>query len=154
MQTSPQKTFARKQKGAAAIEFALVFMIFFAVFYGLVSYSLPLLMMQSFNAATAEAVRRSVALSPGIDNYATVIQTQAQASLVSQLTWLPPALKFNAADDAKVTYNAATGLLTVSINYPKTKLQNVLPSLVLPGIGPVPNLPTYLSAQSSMQLGN
>lgn len=47
-----------KQKGAVAIEFALVFVIF-AVFYAIVSYSVPLLLMQSFNEATAEAVRRS-----------------------------------------------------------------------------------------------
>lgn len=53
----------RKQKGAAAIEFALVFVIFFAVFYGIVTYSLPLLLMQSFNQSTAEAIRRSVALT-------------------------------------------------------------------------------------------
>ena len=52
--------FRRSQKGAVAIEFALVFIIFFAVFYGLVSYGLPFVMMQSFNQATAEAVRRSV----------------------------------------------------------------------------------------------
>ena len=32
----------KKQKGAAAIEFALVFVIFFAVLYGVVSYSLPM----------------------------------------------------------------------------------------------------------------
>ena len=43
----------RKQKGAAAIEFALVFVIFFAVFYGMLSYSLPLLLMQSFHQAAA-----------------------------------------------------------------------------------------------------
>ena len=49
---------AKRQHGAAAIEFAAVFMIFFAVFYGLVSYSLPMLMLQSFNQASAEAVRR------------------------------------------------------------------------------------------------
>jgi hypothetical protein len=62
----------RKQKGAVAIEFALVFIIFFAVFYGLVSYSLP-------------------------------------------------------------------------------KLNQVLPFLVLPGIGSVPNLPATLTARSSLQ---
>jgi len=30
-----------KQKGAAAIEFALVFIIFFGVLYGIISYSQP-----------------------------------------------------------------------------------------------------------------
>ncbi|NVL48054.1 pilus assembly protein, partial [Pseudomonas syringae pv. actinidiae] len=44
MKTRAQHTFPDKQQGAAAIEFAAVFVVFFAVFYGMVSYSLPLLM--------------------------------------------------------------------------------------------------------------
>ena len=43
----------KKQKGAAAIEFALVFVIFFAVLYGVISYSLPLLLVQSFRPSAA-----------------------------------------------------------------------------------------------------
>jgi Flp pilus assembly protein TadG len=140
----------QRQKGAAAIEFALVFMIFFAVFYGLVSYSLPLLMMQSFNNATAEAVRQGVAINPGVSNYNNVVITQANAALTSQLSWLPSALAFNATTDALVTFNGK--VLSVAINYPKSKLTQVMPVLTLPGIGDVPNLPTYLSAQASLQL--
>ncbi|MEB0041626.1 MULTISPECIES: TadE/TadG family type IV pilus assembly protein [unclassified Pseudomonas] len=145
-------TFNRKQKGAAAIEFAAVFITFFAVFYGLVSYSLPLLMMQSFNAATTEAVRRAVAVSPTVSGYQGVIQTQASATVLSQLAWMPAALGF---DQTSVTavYNTASKLLTVSINYPVSKLANVVPPLVLPVIGQVPSLPTFLTAQASLQLG-
>jgi Flp pilus assembly protein TadG len=150
MQIVPIKSCASTQKGAAAIEFAAVFVIFFAVFYGLVSYSLPLLMMQSFNAATSEAVRRSVALSPATLNYGTVVQTQARSVLSTQLSWMPSALAFSPTDDATVTY--AAGLLTVRIDYPKRKLAQVLPFLTLPLIGEVPNLPTTLSAQASLQL--
>ena len=50
-----KKGLAKKQKGAAALEFAMVFMIFFAIFYGLVSYSLPLLLMQSFTRPPPKA---------------------------------------------------------------------------------------------------
>ncbi|MFJ4143501.1 TadE/TadG family type IV pilus assembly protein [Pseudomonas sp. NPDC089734] len=139
----------RKQKGAAAIEFAVVFVVFFAVFYGVVSYSLPLLMVQSFNAATSEAVRRSVALSPTVANYSTLVTSQAQSVLLAQLNWIPPALGFSASDTS-VSYTG--GVLTVSINYPKSKLTRILPVLTLPGIGEVPNLPTNLSAQASLQL--
>lgn len=142
---------SRRQKGAAAIEFAMVFVIFFGVFYALVSYSLPLLMMQSFNAAASEAVRRSVALSPAIGtaNYATQVVTQAKSTVLSQLGWMPPSLKFDASN-IQVTFT--NGLLTVTINYPKSKLTQVLPILTLPFIGEVPQLPTNLSAQASLQL--
>ncbi|MBB3241845.1 Flp pilus assembly protein TadG [Pseudomonas sp. Tn43] len=139
----------RKQKGAVAIEFALVFIIFFAVFYGLVSYSLPLLLMQSFNQSTAEAVRRSVALDPSTANYDTAVTNIATTELTRQLAWIPAALNFNVATDASATYIG--GVLTVTINYPTSKLNQVLPFLVLPGIGSVPDLPATLTARSSLQ---
>ncbi|PNG30422.1 pilus assembly protein TadE [Pseudomonas protegens] len=138
----------RKQKGAVAIEFAAVFVIFFAVFYGLVSYSLPLLLMQSFNQATAEAVRRAVAVDPNIDDYATTVQDLANTVVQNQTNWIPPAFNFAAADHSALYAN---GVLTVRIDYPTQKLTQVLPRLVLPVVGPVPNLPTNLSAISSVQ---
>lgn len=149
MRSVQRKTCAHTQRGAAAIEFAAVFIIFFAVFYGLVSYSLPLLMMQSFNAATSEAVRRSVALSPGIANYDSLIQSQAKGVLLSQLAWLPSSLAFDLSDTT-VSYSA--GVLSVRIHYPKSKLTQVLPSLTLPIIGEIPRLPTYLTAEASLKL--
>ncbi|GFM68588.1 pilus assembly protein TadE [Pseudomonas cichorii] len=149
MPTAFRKLSRRKQKGAAAIEFAVVFVVFFAVFYGVVSYSLPLLMVQSFNAAASEAVRRSVALSPTIANYDTLLVTQARTVLTNQLAWMPAGLNFTASD---MTVSYTAGVLTVSIHYPKSKLTRILPVLTLPGIGEVPNLPTNLSARASLQL--
>ncbi|MDP9526705.1 TadE/TadG family type IV pilus assembly protein [Pseudomonas protegens] len=137
-----------QQKGAAAIEFAAVFVIFFAVFYGLVSYSLPLLMMQSFNQATAEAVRRAVAVDPNSANYATTVQNLANSVVQAQTLWIPSLFNFAATDYSSVYAN---GVLTVRIDYPTSKLTQVLPRLVLPVVGPVPNLPTTLSALSSVQ---
>lgn len=139
----------RKQKGAVAIEFALVFVIFFAVFYGLVSYSLPLLMMQSFHEATAEAVRRSVALDPLTPDYETAVEALANSVLAQQLSWMPAALNLTLGVDTNADYSA--GVLTVRVDYPTSKLNQVLPFLILPGVGTVPNLPATLSAQSSLQ---
>jgi hypothetical protein len=150
MRRFPRNFSPHTQKGAAAIEFALVFVVFFAVFYGLVSYSLPLLLMQSFNNATAEAVRQSVAISPGTASYQTVVPAQARLALSYQLAWIPPAFAFDVASDADVVFDGK--LLRVRIRYPKSKLTQVLPVLTLPGIGDVPNLPTYLTAEASLQL--
>ncbi|MFG6204528.1 TadE/TadG family type IV pilus assembly protein [Pseudomonas retamae] len=142
--------FRKSQTGAVAIEFALVFIIFFAVFYGLVSYSLPLVMMQSFNQATAEAVRRSVAVDPNTPNYPTVVLNTANATLTQQLSWIPPVFNLVVGVDTSSQYSA-TGLLTVRVDYPVSKLNQVMPVLVLPGIGPVPSLPSHLTATSSLQ---
>ena len=138
----------RKQKGAVAIEFAAVFVIFFAVFYAMVSYSLPLLLLQSFNQATAEAVRRSVALDPSTPNYNAALILRATQTVQSQLQWIPATFQFQTAH-INPTYTA--GVLTVEINYPSANLKNVLPFIVLPGIGTVPRLPATLHAQSSLQ---
>ena len=154
MRSIPSNFSPTRQRGAAAIEFALVFVIFFAIFYALVTYSLPLLMMQSFNNAAAEAVRQSVAISPGSAAnpaaYATLVTTQASSALSTQLSWIPSTFGFNVTSDAAVTFDGK--LLKVRIDYPRSKLTQVLPVLTLPVIGDVPNLPTYLSAEASLQL--
>lgn len=142
---------ARRQKGAAAIEFAAVFVIFFAVFYGVVSYALPLLMLQSFNQASSEAVRRCVALDPSSATYRTDVPALARQVLAQQLNWMPGALKFQVARDATVTLTNAN-LLTVRIDYAKARLTAVLPVLQLPVVGEVPRLPANLSAEASLQL--
>ena len=138
-----------KQKGAAAIEFALVFIIFFGVFYGIISYSLPLLLMQSFNQSTAEAVRRSVALDPNTPGYEAALKNVVKLELTRQLAWIPAGLNFDVATDTTTTYTG--GVLKVVIHYPSQKLNAVIPFLSLPGIGSVPSLPVTLTASSSLQ---
>lgn len=139
----------KQQKGTAAIEFIGVFVIFFAVFYGMVSYSLPLLLKQSFTQATAEAVRVSVGLDPTMQGYNAAVISTANTAVANRLSWIPPAFNFNAATQVNTTL--VSGVLTVQINYPSANLQNVMPFIVLPGIGTVPQLPVTLQAQSSLQ---
>ncbi|WP_338573202.1 TadE/TadG family type IV pilus assembly protein [Pseudomonas canadensis] len=141
----------RKQKGAAAIEFALVFGIFFAVFYGLISYSLPLLMLQSFNQAAAEGVRQAMSVDPVAAGtaYPTQVTTLAKTTAKNQLKWIPASFQFS---DDLITANYTGNTLTVTIKYPTNRLYSVFPALVLPVIGTVPNLPANLFASSSLQL--
>jgi Flp pilus assembly protein TadG len=140
----------RKQKGAAAIEFALVFGIFFAVFYGLITYSLPLLLMQSFNQAAAEAVRQAMAVDPVTSGsaYPTLLTQRAKDAAAAQLSWIPTSFQFQPSF-INATYSGTT--LTVAISYPSANLNAVFPVLVVPGVGTVPNLPTNLTASSSLQ---
>ncbi len=140
-----------KQKGAAAIEFALVFGIFFAVFYGLISYSLPLLMLQSFNQAAAEGVRQAMSVDPVAAGtaYPTQVTTLAKTTAKSQLKWIPASFQFS---DDLITATYTGNTLTVTIKYPTSRLNSVFPALVLPFIGTVPNLPANLLVSSSLQL--
>ena len=127
----------------------MVFVIFFAVFYGMLSYSLPLLLMQSFHQAAAEGVRRSVSLDPTIPGYSALVVQRAKDAAQAQLNWIPSSLKF-LPGYITATYTN-NNLLTVKITYPSDNIKAVLPALVLPGVGTVPNLPTNLTATSSLQ---
>ncbi|MFI8480645.1 TadE/TadG family type IV pilus assembly protein [Pseudomonas sp. NPDC078700] len=147
MQCIVKKAFARRQKGAAAIEFALVFILFFAIFYGTVSYSLPLLMMQSFNNASAEAVRQAVSWVPGQADY----QQEALAVVNQQLSWMPNAARSLVA--VNITSPGADGVMSVRISYPYNS-NPLVPFLVLPGIGRIPSLPDDLVATASIKLTN
>ena len=140
----------KKQKGAAAIEFALVFVIFFAVLYGVVSYSLPLLLVQSFNHATAEAVRRSMAVDPSPEaSYKSKVEALATSVLTEKLSWVPTAVRGSLVPAA--TYNPTTKVLTASVSLPATALTSIMPVLKL-GVITVPDLPANLKAESSAQL--
>lgn len=140
-----------KQKGAAAIEFALVFVVFFAVLYGVISYSLPLLVMQGFHQSTAEAVRRSVAVDPTLAPalYKQTVEQRAKDVMVEQLSWLPASLKPPTLKTTAV-YDATAGVLTVTVSLPATAIKAIMPMLILPGNITVPNLPTTLTSQSSL----
>ncbi len=54
----------QKQHGAVAIEFALLFLVFFAIAYAIIAYSLPFLLTLSFKQVSAEAARAAVQVSP------------------------------------------------------------------------------------------
>lgn len=138
-----------KQRGAVAIEFAAVFMIFFAVFYGTVSYGLPMLLMQSFNHAATEAVRHVIAINPTSTGFTTV-QNDARAIVSQRLAWMPTGLGFNAAQHVTTTFSQ--GELTVIISYPSANVFQVIPKLVLPVIGDIPKLPTHLQVRSGIKL--
>jgi Flp pilus assembly protein TadG len=58
------------QRGAVTVEFALLFMLFFALFYSLVSYGLVIFIKQGLTQAAAEGVRASIRLDPA--NFSTV----------------------------------------------------------------------------------
>ena len=49
-----------KQKGAAAIEFAIIFPIFFIIFYAVVTYGLIFAAQQTLTLAAAEGARAAV----------------------------------------------------------------------------------------------
>src|SRR5574340_1083198 len=77
----------RTCRGAVAVEFALVFLIFFALFYAIVAYGFVLTLQQSLTLAAEEGASAALQDAP---NEATRF-ARAEATAKSVLDWVPEA---------------------------------------------------------------
>jgi Flp pilus assembly protein TadG len=79
------------QRGNAAIEFALVFPLFFLVLYAIVTYSMLFLVQQSLTAAAGEGARAALVYSNDADALAALNARAAQACerALAFVSWLP-----------------------------------------------------------------
>lgn len=138
-----------------------MFVIFFTLFYAIVSYSLPLLMVQAFNHAAASGARAAVAVEPSAfsdtDSYIQdgVIPRVRQV-VGNSLDWLPQAAHSAVLGESNanvdVEFDQATGVLGVTVSYPGYRDAPLVPSLSMPGIGSVPRLPENLQGTATVTL--
>lgn len=138
-----------------------MFVIFFTLFYAIVSYSLPMLMVQSFNHAAATGARAAVAIEPtafsDTDSYIQdgVIPRVRQV-VGSSLAWLPQtasdAVLGENNGNVDVVFDPVTGVLAVTVTYSGYQEAPMIPSLTLPGIGTVPKLPADLQGTANVTL--
>ncbi|WP_437882603.1 TadE/TadG family type IV pilus assembly protein [Pseudomonas sp. LRF_L74] len=144
---NPIRSGRHSQRGAAAIEFALVFVMFFSLFYGAVSYSLPILLVQSLNEASAEAVRRVIAINPAVSNFSALATAETNTVVSQRMSWLPAAFRPYLSSQTTLV----NGLLTVRIQYDYGN-HPLIPPLLLPGIGKLPDVPATLVSTSTLKL--
>lgn len=152
-----------KQQGAAGIEFAILFVIFFSLFYAIASYSLPLLMIQAFHHAASTGARAAVAVDPAAfsdpdagDYIENGVIPRVRSVVGNTLDWLP-AIAHDAVLGANnqnvgVDFDQATGTLSVTVRYQDYLTNPLMPVLTLPGVGDVPKLPQNLIGKASIQL--
>ncbi|RCI69274.1 pilus assembly protein, partial [Pseudomonas aeruginosa] len=105
-----------------AIEFTAIFLLFFALVYGLISYSIPLLMLQSFNDAAAVGARAAIAVDPSDAGYESLAEARARDELLARLDWMPAAWRANlqpcAGNGQYADYVSATSRIEVCVQYP------------------------------------
>ncbi len=79
-----------KQNGAAAIEFAIIFPIFFLIFYAIVTYGLIFAAQQTITLAASEGARAAVRYQSGSSETARLAARTAAACDMSNqvLAWL------------------------------------------------------------------
>jgi Flp pilus assembly protein TadG len=86
------RTAARRQRGAYAIEFALVFLIFVAVLYGIICYGMLFAFRMGVQNAAEDGARAALRYQPTLQARKDVAQTIATQSI----NWLPAAVTRNA----------------------------------------------------------
>lgn len=76
----------KKQQGAASIEFVFVFIVFFILFYGMVTLTFPLILSATYEELSAEGLREAITMR---SHQADTKQIEAAVNRVISNTWLP-----------------------------------------------------------------
>jgi Flp pilus assembly protein TadG len=132
-----------------AVEFAIVFPLFFVIFYAIVTYSLIFVAKQSLTLAASEGARAALRFQPNATSTNNALDLRASAactaaaSLVNWLAGVSPCV----ATHAPCSFDTTMQCINVSLtyNYASDPLVPSLPLLELA-------LPSVLSAQAMVQL--
>ena len=138
----------KRQRGASAVEFALVFPLFFMIFYAIVTFSLLFVAQQSLTLAAEEGARAALNYQQAQSvNAALDSRTAAACQAATSLTnWLAAQASCNASW-APCTFDATMRCVTVTLTY------NYQSNPLVPPV-PLLNaaLPATLSSTSMVQL--
>ncbi|MDQ7728170.1 pilus assembly protein [Halomonas sp. SpR8] len=90
-----------KQRGAVAIEFAAIFMLFFALVYGAIAFGLPAVARLAFQHYSVEAARAAVQVDPtpfDAERPETFALVSSQVNSVISASWIPEDWRDGCAD--------------------------------------------------------
>ncbi len=156
-----------RQRGAAGIEFALLFTIFFAVFYAVLSYAIVMLLYQGLTQAAAEGARAAIQVNStafSAVDYETAVQEMAKTAVVQAIDWMPQvakdAIKGGGISSTVTTDKVTVGTqtlptrsVTVAVKYPNFKSNAILPLIAFPfELGTIPSVPDDLVGSASMRI--
>ena len=147
-----------KQRGASAIEFSLIFPVFLALIYSIVTYSTVFMLIQAFTYASEDALRSALAVDcDGLTNQQCIddrITPAVREQAVNSLSWLPAAAKSQVlgTDGDAVVVSCSGDTCTVEIRYNNYASNPLIPAITLPAIGTVPRIPQNLIGRASLRV--
>ncbi|WP_240754362.1 TadE/TadG family type IV pilus assembly protein [Lampropedia aestuarii] len=168
------RRYARLQRGVYAVEWAIIFPVFFALLYAIISYGLTFLVRESMQYAVEEGARAALrypsssvqAAAPSSPPWEHR-RTQAQNATANALAWLPANLRPAPADirfnvchlgtancssssfNPNIVCNTATPCMVV-VGYGVADYRSHAIAPALPGLGLV--LPASLQANASIMV--
>lgn len=167
-QTNPLRRLScrgRAQRGAYALEFSLVFLVFFLVFYGLLTYGLVFAAQQSLTLAAQDAARSVLRWQPGTSPLVARANA-ARDTAVLQADWMASmsSAPINVAVCANTGSLSSTAGGACSGETLSSDQIEVLVSYAYGAHPLIPNLPilgavlmpasSVLSARATVHLGN
>lgn len=151
MKQTRQSKSPRWQRGATAVEFAILFPLFFLILYAIVTYGMIFAVQQSLTLAATEGARAALNYLPPASTTEAIsdlIEARAQAACTTAqglLGWLSSAT-LPLCTNAPCSYNNAMYCVQVKLTYP---LSNPL----VPTIGLFNFiLPSKLTGQAMVQI--
>lgn len=136
------------------LEFAPILLVFFFLFYAIVSYALAMLIQQALTSTAAEGARAAVKVDPLAYTSAASYQNAARAVVQTvasdSLTWLPAEARAKVLGGVAVGWTPA-GSMQVTITYAGYGQSPLVPLIEVPGIGKVPDLPDNLVGRAVVQ---
>ncbi len=153
MSRSVQRRSWQRQRGATAVEFAMVFPLFFLIFYAIVTFGLIFAVQQNLTLAATEGARAAlnyISESKGLANpqaQALTDRANAARTVAQNFTkWLPN-VSVPPPASSPCSYDPSMYCVTVTVTYPYSQSPLIPP---LPLLGLV--LPNTLSSSATVQL--
>ena len=146
-----------RQTGAAAIEFALLFLLFFVLFYALVSYAFVFMLQNAFVHAAEEGARAAISVDPlAYSSSSSYINNgvvpEVRSTVGAALDWLPSKAKSHVlgTGNGNVQATVSNSVLTVTVVYAISRADPLLPLLNFPGFGAI--IPESLQGRAILRL--
>ncbi|MBI2383574.1 MAG: pilus assembly protein [Gammaproteobacteria bacterium] len=159
MRTTDAGRGGRRQRGAAAVEFAFVFPFLFMLTYGMIVYAYVFVVHESMNFAAQQAAEAAVAVDPdrGLADYQAAVETRIRRMAQAVLAWMPREQqdRLIGADgqNVRIAFTEVDGhnAVEVTLTLPLTEPQ-LLPIVTFPLVGPIPRLPDTIVARATVLL--
>jgi len=150
LSNKPRHNTCSTQRGAYAVEFALVFLTFFLVIYAILTYGMIFAAQQSLNAAAEQGARAMLSWEADSAQRKDAALDEAQRLTQwisdmagSALSILPPCYD-GQSEDAASACNKGQARLVIRYDYGASPLVPTLASLLVPD---------HLSAEATVDLG-
>lgn len=145
------------QRGAAAIQFAAVFLVFFVFFYAIVGYFLPLMLISTYQEVADDALRAAIGKDvrrlDAIELSAELERAETRALRQIRTAWQPEGWAVPCANYNERFLRVSADLRVWSVCLRHTAPGTIMPQLSLLGVT-IPALPYELRGEATIRLFN